>query len=210
MADFTLGTYVDMCHCSGKRWFLQRRLSAEEIRWESRSVYYPNNRGDLAITSVKIMVWEDGAPALIARPAQPGHCHHTTPDADISEPQRSVPRSFRARGQEPAGNSTSAADHRHASAGPHGYGNERPPARRPRQWNARRSPHREPTPLSPTQRPDAPSEQHVHGRSRRSSTHQRHAPAGRPVCVPARQGRCRGTPPCTRPQGHEKTAGTRR
>ncbi|WP_433476388.1 hypothetical protein ACQPZP_04640 [Spirillospora sp. CA-142024] len=69
MADCTLGTSLRVCHCSGERWFPKRLLFGRGIRWGSGSVYQPDNKGDLAITWVTIMVWEDGSPAFIASPA---------------------------------------------------------------------------------------------------------------------------------------------
>jgi hypothetical protein len=68
MGDCTLGTHVRVCHCSGERWFPKRLLFGRGIRWGSRSVYQPDNKGDLATTWVTIMVMEDGGPAFIASP----------------------------------------------------------------------------------------------------------------------------------------------
>lgn len=68
MVDCTLGRSVRVCHCSGERWFPKRLLFGRGLRWGSRSVYQPDNKGDLAITWVTIMVMEDGSPAFIAEP----------------------------------------------------------------------------------------------------------------------------------------------
>jgi hypothetical protein len=64
MGDCTLGTHVRVCHCSGERWFPKRLLFGRGIRWGSRSVYQPDNKGDLATTWVTIMVMEDGGVVL--------------------------------------------------------------------------------------------------------------------------------------------------
>lgn len=68
LVDCTLGTSLRVCHCSGARWFPKRLLFGRGIRWRSRSVYRPDNKGDLATTSVTIMVMEDGSPVFIAEP----------------------------------------------------------------------------------------------------------------------------------------------
>ncbi|WP_242909791.1 hypothetical protein [Actinomadura terrae] len=71
MVDCTLGTYLQIRHCS-REYAPPKPPLLSRGRWRrSQSVYRPDPQGDLAITSVTIMVWEDGSPTLIAVPSPP-------------------------------------------------------------------------------------------------------------------------------------------
>lgn len=136
-------------------------------------------------------------------------CPRRSTEPDLTEPRRSVPRSVRAPGPGQAENSTSDAGRRRASAAPHGHGNGKPLARRPRQWSGRCSHRREQVLPSPKQRLDAPSEQHARERLRRSPRRRGRARAGRSGCALERLARYRGTPRRARLPGRDRTAADR-